>query len=123
MQLFLSVYVDDIMSQNTCRRCGDIAKESQFGDPPSPLDQVCLGCTQRAAQVNNRTVMEKQALFSKLTSTKKDVKTEKKSHKDITAWSWDVDGHAQECVERCCELAHTTVDQLYQVFTPCLDDH
>ena len=34
-----------------------------------------------------------------------------------------MDGHAEECVERCCELAHTTVDQLHQVSTPCLDDH
>ena len=32
-------------------------------------------------------------------------------------------GHAKECVERYCELANKTTQQLYKVSTPCLDDH
>ena len=32
-------------------------------------------------------------------------------------------GHAKECVERCCELANKTTQQLYKVSTPCVDDH
>ena len=68
-------------------------------------------------------LMEKQKLFSKLISTSTDVKTQKKNPKDITSWSYDMKGHAQQCVERCCELAHKTVDQLQNVSTPCLDDH
>ena len=39
--------------------------------------------------------------------------------KDITAWSYDMEGHAQKCVERCCK----TIYQLHEVSTPCLDDH
>ena len=32
-------------------------------------------------------------------------------------------GHAKKCVERYCELANKTTQQLYKVSTPCLDDH
>ena len=29
----------------------------------------------------------------------------------------------KKCVERYCELANKTTQQLYKVFTPCIDDH
>ena len=32
-------------------------------------------------------------------------------------------GHAKKCVERYCELANKTTQQLYEVCTPCIDDH
>ena len=32
-------------------------------------------------------------------------------------------GHAKKCVERYCELAKKTTQQLYKVCTPCIDDH
>ena len=38
-------------------------------------------------------------------------------------WSNDMQGYAQKCVERHCDLAHKTVDQLHQVSTPYVDDH
>ena len=31
--------------------------------------------------------------------------------------------HAKKCVERYCELANKTTQQLYKVSTPCIDDH
>ena len=34
-----------------------------------------------------------------------------------------MEGHAKKCVERYCELANKTTQQLYKVSTPCLDDH
>ena len=34
-----------------------------------------------------------------------------------------MDGHAKKCVERYCELANKTTQQLYRVSTPCIDDH
>ena len=37
--------------------------------------------------------------------------------------SYDKEGHAKKCVERCCELANKTTQQLYKVSTPCIDDH
>ena len=34
-----------------------------------------------------------------------------------------MEGHAKKCVERYCELANKTTQQLYRVSTPCIDDH
>ena len=41
----------------------------------------------------------------------------------ISSWSYDMEGHAKKCVERYCELANKTTQQLYKVSTPCIDDH
>ena len=41
----------------------------------------------------------------------------------ISSWSYDMVGHAKKCVERYCELANKTTQQLHKVFTPCIDDH
>ena len=34
-----------------------------------------------------------------------------------------MEGHAKKCVERYCELANKTTQQLCKVSTPCIDDH
>ena len=34
-----------------------------------------------------------------------------------------MEGHAKKCVERHCELANKTTQQLYKISTPCLYDH
>ena len=41
----------------------------------------------------------------------------------ISSWSCDMAGHAKKCVERYCELANRTTQQLYKVSTPFIDDH
>ena len=42
---------------------------------------------------------------------------------NISSWSYDMEGLAKKCVERCCELANKTTQQLYKVATSCIDDH
>ena len=42
---------------------------------------------------------------------------------NISSLSYDMEGHAKKCVERYCELANKTTQQLYKVATPCIDDH
>ena len=37
--------------------------------------------------------------------------------------SYDMEVHSKKCVERYCELANRTTQQLYKVSTPCIDDH
>ena len=54
--------------------------------------------------------------------TEKLVYSEKLSA-NISLWSHDVEGHTKKCVERYCELANKTAQQLYKVATPCIDDH
>ena len=34
-----------------------------------------------------------------------------------------MESHAKKCVDRYCELAVKTTQQLHKVATPCLDDH
>ena len=34
-----------------------------------------------------------------------------------------MEGHAQKCVERYCELASKKTEQLYKVSSLCLDEH
>ena len=41
----------------------------------------------------------------------------------ISSWSYDMEGHAKKCVERCCEFANKTNQQSYKVATPCMDGH
>ena len=121
------LYVDDIKmarkTQNMPKMWAILQNNVGLDDAVSFTDQVYLGCTQRAAQVNNRIVMEKQKLFSKLISRSTDVKTEGTNLKDITSWRYDMEGHPHKCVERYCEMAHKTIDQLHKVSTLCLDDH
>ena len=47
-----------------------------------------------------------------------------KPHAKTVAWSYDMEGHARQCVERYCGLANKKkVEQLHKVPSPCLDDH
>ena len=42
---------------------------------------------------------------------------------NISTWSYDMEDHSKKSVERYCELANKTTEQLYKVSTPCIDDH
>ena len=43
--------------------------------------------------------------------------------KQMSTFVFDMEGHAKKCVERYCELANRTTQQLHKVSTPCIDDH
>ena len=48
--------------------------------------------------------------------------------KNLTRIQWRgpttcMEGHAQKCVERYCELGNKTAEQLYKISHPCSDDH
>ena len=49
--------------------------------------------------------------------------TGKPDAETTSSWSYDMEGRAKQCVERYCELANKTTEQLYKVATPCTDDH
>ena len=110
MQVFLSVYVDDVKmagkNSDKPKMWATLQNKVDLNDPVSFLDQVCLGCTQRAAQVNTRIVMEEQKMFSKLISADTDVDTGENSPKDVTAWSYGMQSHAQNRGERYWKVAH-----------------
>ena len=98
-------------------------KEVDLGEPTSFLDHVYLGCTLRQCQVSKDIVDNYRTMFESRFSAGGTEKLPFPQHLRISSWSYDMDGHAKKCVERYCELANKTTQQLYKVSTPCIDDH
>ena len=126
--LFLSVYVDDIKlagkKQNLDPMWKLLQQKSRFGITNiSFLDHVYLGCTQRQCQVSKDIVDNYRTLFESRISAGGTEKLPFSQNTRISSWSYDMVGHAKKCVERNCELANKTTQQVYKVSTPCIDDH
>ena len=98
-------------------------KEVDLGEPTSFLDHVYLGCTQRQCEISNDTVNNYRAMFESRISAGGTEKLPCSENLRISSWSYDMDGHAKKCVERYCELAIKTTQQLYKVCTPSIDDN
>ena len=125
--LFLSVYVDDTKltgkKQNLDPMWEVLNKEVDLGEPTSFLDHVYLGCTQRQCQTSKDIVDNYRTMFESRISAVRVEKLPFPQNLRISSWSYDVEGRAKKCVERYCELANKTTQQLYKVSTPCIDDH
>ena len=125
--LFLSVYADDIQlagnKQNIDPMWEVLNKEVDLGEPTSFLDHVYLGCTQRQRETSKDIVDNYSAMFESRISARATEKFPCSENLRISSWSYDMAGHAKKCVERYCELANKTTQQLYKVSTPCIDDH
>ena len=126
-RLFLSVYVDDIKlavkKQNTNSMWKVLNKEVGLGEPTSFLDHVYLVCTQRQCEISKDIVDNYRTMFESRISAGRLEKLPFPQNLRISSWSYDMAGHAKKCVERYCELANKTTQQLYKVSTPCIDDH
>ena len=125
--LFLSVYVDDIKlagkKQNIDPMWKVLNKEVDLGEPTSFLDHEYLGCTQRQCEINKDIVDNYRTMFESRISAGRPEKLPCSENPSISSWSYDMEDHAKKCVERYCELANKTTQQLYRVSTSCLDDH
>ena len=77
--------------------------------------------------MNRQAVQPIGELFKRITAAEptdeKDQTKEPPSSEKITAWSYDMQEHAEKSEERCCELANQTASSLQLVATPCIDDH
>ena len=126
-RLFLSVYVDDIKlagkKQNIDLMWKVLNKEVDLGEPTSFFDHVYLGCTQRQYEISKDIVDNYRTMFESRISAGWTEKLPYSENFRISSWSYDMEGHAKKCVERYCELANKTTQQLYNVSTPCIDDH
>ena len=98
-------------------------KEVGLGEPTSFLDHENLGCTQRQCEISKDMVVNYRAMFESRISARGVEKLPFPQNLRISSWSYDMAGHAKKCVERYCELANKTTQQLYKVSTPCIDDH
>ena len=120
------VYVDGIkmarmagMKQSVVPMWKKLMKLVDLGEPTSFLDHEYLGYPQRECKPNENTIDQYRAMFESRISAAATEKLRKKT----VAWSYDMEGHAQQCFERHCELANKRTEQLYKVSAPCLDDH
>ena len=124
---YLCVYVDDIKlagkKQNLDPMWKVLNKEVDLGEPTFFLDHVYLGCTQRQCEISKDTVDNYRTMFESRISAGRLEKLPFPQNLRISSWSYDLAGHAKKCVERYCELANKTTQQLYKVSTPCIDDH
>ena len=98
-------------------------REVDLGEPTSFLDHVYLGCTQRQCKISKDTVNNYRTFFESRFCEGATKKLPCSENLHISSWSYDMEGHAKKCVERYCELANKTTQQLYKVSTPCIDDH
>ena len=125
--LFLSVYVDDIKligkKQNLDPMWKLLNKEVDLGEPTSFLNHENLGCTQRQCQISKDFVDNYRTMFESRISAVRLEKLPFPQNLRISSWSYDMEGHAKKCVERYCELANKSAQQLYEVSTRCIDDH
>ena len=112
------MYVDDIKlagkTENLELTWKILMKDIDLGEPTSFHDHVSLGCTQRECQISKDIVANYRDMFESRISAGADT---------ISSWSDDMEGHAQKCVERYCELAEKKTQQLCKVASPCMDDH
>ena len=129
--LFLSVYVDAFKltgkTENTEPTETILMKGVDLGEPTSFLDHAFLGCTQRECTKSNDIVTNYLDMFESRISAGAKEKLPRKASgntdaETISSWSYDMDGHAKKCVEKYCEFANKTTQQLCKAATPCMDD-
>ena len=115
------MYVDDIKfagkKQNIDPMWKVLNKEVDLGEPTSFLDHENLGCTQRPCEISKDIVDNYRTMFESRISAGGTEKLPYSENLRISSWSY-MEGHAKKCVERYCELANKTTQQLYKVSTP-----
>ena len=99
----------------TLIRCGKyLTKKAIWENQHLSFYHVYLGCTQRQCEISKDTVDNYRTMSESRISA---VGTEKLPYSEnfrISSWSYDMEGHAKKCVERYCELANKTTQQLLQ---------
>ena len=90
-----------------------LMKHVDIDEPTSFVDHVYLGCTQREFKPNETFIEQYTKVFESRISAGATEKFQRwqTPHAQTAAWSYDVEGHAQKCVKRYCELANKNVEQ------------
>ena len=98
-------------------------KQVHVGESASFLDHVYLGYTQRQCETMKDIIDNYRSMFESRISAGETEKLTCSENLCISSWSYEMEGHAKKCVERYCELANKTTQQLHKVSTLRLDDH
>ena len=141
-QLFLSVYVDDFKmvgkGESSPNMWKLIRKDIDLEPETELSENVYLGYNQRQAKPELHRLKEKNDLFKKLTTHASQESTNAEGDPcdnagsnssrscamypaaDISktkSWNYDMIGHAEQCVQRWCELANKEIKDLPMVGT------
>ena len=92
-----------------------INKEVDVGEPTSFLGHVYLGCTQRQCEISIDIVDNYRPMFESRISEGGAEKLPCSGNFRISSWSYDMEGHAEKCVERHRELANKTTATLQSI--------
>ena len=86
-------------------------------EPASFLDHVHLGRTQRECKPNETIIWtaHEDVWVTYFSWSNRKLPWWQKIHAQTVAWSYDMEGHAQQCVERYRGSAKKTVEQLHKV--------
>ena len=91
-------------------------EEVDLVEPTSCLDHVYLGCTQRQCEISKDIVDNYRTMFESRISAGATPKLPCSENLRISSWSYDMEGRAKKCVERCCELANKNDSTAPQTF-------
>ena len=113
------MYVDDIKlvgkTENIEPTWKFLMKDVDLGEPTF-LDHAYLGCSQRECQISRGDMFG--ARISVGAKEKLPTRASGKPHaQTISSLSYDMEGYAKKCVERSCELANKTTQQIHKVAT------
>ena len=127
--LFSSYYQDDIKlagkKHNIDPMWNVLNKEVDLGEPTSFLYHACI------LRMHWKTMWNKQRYCGQLQIHVWFTSFRGRNWKASILWKssyffevfFDMESHAKKCVERYCELANRTTQQLYKVSITCTDDH
>ena len=92
-------------------------QDVDLGEPTSFLDHAYLGYIQRECQISKwlitRVCLNLELLLVQWKSYQKPKLQGTLETNTISSWSCDMEGHAKKCVDRYCELANKTTEQLF----------
>ena len=102
-----------------------VMKNTGLDEPATFLDRENLGWTQRECKPNETIIEEYTKIIESrvCAGTTEKLPGCQKPHAQTVTWSYDMEGHAQKCVERYCELSNKKVEQCNKVSSPCIEDH
>ena len=105
-------------------RCGNYqTKKLIWQNQHLSLIMSTWECAQRQCEISKDIIDNYRTMFESRISAEATEKLSCSENLSISSWSYDMEGHAKKCVERYCELANKTTQQLYKVSTPWMYAH
>ena len=108
----------------TLIRCGRyLTKKLIWENQHLSLIMYIWECTQRQCEISKDIVDNHRTMFESRISAGASEKSPCSKNLRFSSWSYDMESCKEMCVERYCELANKTTQQLHKLSIPCIDDH